>query len=523
MSEAFQVSDEQALAKRVGRGVGALSLGAIVGIAAQLLTVPIALRVWGPLRYGEWVLVSGLVVFIKFTDLGLQTFVVNKLCSSYARGERDEFTRLLHSALKVQLPLVLALLGALLVALRVAPVDAWLKLTTISGVHLGVVIYLLAFELLLGVPMGVIGGIYRASGHLARAAFVGAVQQLGILLAMLALIVLDADFALVALSRVAVSVLVSAFIVWDLQRLHGWLTLAPRRGSWREGLTMVAPGLLFLLVPLADYISNQLPLIAVQRDVGGTAVSLLATHRTLVSVGPMVSALITAPLWPEFTALHATEKPQELKRVFLLLMKINLCVVAAALLVMLPLAYWLYSLWTGGRLHLDAMLLGVLVVRTLLWSIWSAALTLLLSVNRHRAVTIVLVAGSLLAGGLSFALVPVLSVMGAALATLAADLALVSWSVLALAAREAKLSPTELLAPLARTCLAIAAPAFVAFAAWTLVPSTILRLALILPAGALVAATLVWRQLDGYERRLAAGVYQVFLPLRFRPRERHIP
>src|SRR5262245_34952190 len=71
---------------RVTRGVGALSLNAAVNIIGQISLVPVAMYAWGGVRYGEWVVLAGLVSFLKLTDLGLQTFVVNRLCASYARG-----------------------------------------------------------------------------------------------------------------------------------------------------------------------------------------------------------------------------------------------------------------------------------------------------------------------------------------------------------------------------------------------------------------------------------------------------
>ncbi len=70
------------LLARVGRGVGALSFGAAVNLVGQVSIVPVAMYFWGETRYGEWVVLTGLVSFLKLTDLGLQTFVVNCRCVS---------------------------------------------------------------------------------------------------------------------------------------------------------------------------------------------------------------------------------------------------------------------------------------------------------------------------------------------------------------------------------------------------------------------------------------------------------
>src|SRR5438270_11669764 len=162
--------------RRVGRGVSALSLGAAVNVLWQVV-VPVALYVWGKFRFGEWLLLTGLVQFLKITDLGIQTYVVNKLCASFANGERDEFRRVLHSTLRVQLPLSFGVLAIVAVGTAVLPTERLLGLHTVGGGALFAVILLLSAELLLAVPMGVIGGVYRATGHLARAAILSALQQ----------------------------------------------------------------------------------------------------------------------------------------------------------------------------------------------------------------------------------------------------------------------------------------------------------------------------------------------------------
>src|SRR5262249_33913754 len=87
---ATAISSDAGLLARVAKGVGALSLGAVVNAVSQISIVPIALYAWGAVRYGEWVVLTGLVSFLKLTDLGLQTFVVNRLCASYTRGDRAE-------------------------------------------------------------------------------------------------------------------------------------------------------------------------------------------------------------------------------------------------------------------------------------------------------------------------------------------------------------------------------------------------------------------------------------------------
>src|SRR5688572_30252165 len=147
------VATTASMVGRITRGLGALSLSAGVQIIGQIFVVPVALYAWGKVRYGEWILLTGLVTFLRLTDLGLQTFVVNRLCASYAQDDRDEMQRALHSALRVQVPLVLTVAAVAAMGVLAFPFDKALALQTISGNAFYLVAMLLVFELLLGVPM----------------------------------------------------------------------------------------------------------------------------------------------------------------------------------------------------------------------------------------------------------------------------------------------------------------------------------------------------------------------------------
>jgi O-antigen/teichoic acid export membrane protein len=486
---------------RVSKGVGALSLSAFVNILSQI-TVPIALYVWGKFRFGEWILLSGFIQFLKITDLGVQTYVVNRLCASFARGNRDEFRRVLHSTLRVQLPLSLAVLGAVAVAAAVLPAGRVLGLHTIGGRALFAAILLLSAELLLGVPMGVIAGVYRATGHLARAAILGAARDFAVLAVTVLLIATNRSFVSVAAGQVTVAVIVTGLILSDLHRCYPWLGVRPTHGSWREGLMMVGPGLFFLLIPLADYIANELTLIVTQRWLGGGEVSRLATHRMIINFGMMISSLLTNAVWPELTAMHALGNTHSLMRVHRTLAKLNLWIVGGSVLVLLPLISVLYPLWTARRLTLDSWTLGFLTARFLLWTVWSASSTVLCAGNRHYGPSIALVAEAVVTGVLAVFLVPTLGMRGAALAALLADIGVCAWLMPLLVMREFGENFVEFAWKSLRAGFAVLLPAALCLAVWNFSTSIVVRYALAFPACICLGVLIVITQLDEQERYL---------------------
>jgi O-antigen/teichoic acid export membrane protein len=482
--------------------VGALSLGALVNILSQVI-VPIALHVWGKFRFGEWLLLAGLVQFLKVTDLGIQTYVGNKLCASFAGGDRNEFRRVLHSTLRVQLPLCFVVLGAVALATALLPAGRILGLRTIGGGALFAVILLLSAELLLGVPMGVIGSVYRATGHLARAAILSAAQQLGILVLTIGLIAVKSSFVSVAAAQVAMALVMTGLIFYDLHRFQPWLGLRPTHGSWQEGLKMVGPGLFFLLIPISDYIATQFTLVVTQRSLAGGEVSRLATHRMIVNFGVTISALLTTAVWPELTAMHALGKRQSLVRVHRTLAKLNLWLVGGLMLALLPLISVLYPLWTARKLTLDFWTLGFLMARLLLWTVWSAGGTVLYASNRHYRPSVALLLDALITGALAVYLVPVLGIRGVALATLLADVVVCAWLMPLLTAREIGEDLVAFAGMSLRAAVALLLPAAACLAVWHFTRSLMVRYSCFATCIG-VALVLMFTQTDKEERQLLA-------------------
>ena len=485
--------------RRAARALVSLSLSALVNILAQV-TVPIALYVWGKFRFGEWILLSGVVQFLKITDLGVQTYVVNRLCASFALGDPNEFRRVLHSTLRIQLPISVAVLASLAIAMAVLPAATILGVHTIGGGALFTVVLLLATELLLGVPMGVIAGIYRATGHLARAAVLGAIQDFAVLVVTVLFIATNCSFVSVAAGQVIVAGLMSGFILQDLHGLHPWLGIWPTEGSWRQGLKMVGPGLFFLLIPLADYITTQFTLMVAQRHLGGGEVSRLATHRMILNFGVMASSLLTTAVWPELTAMHALGKTHSLIRIHNTLAKLNLWLIGGSLLVLLPVIAVVYPVWTARRLSLDSWTLGFLIGRFLLWTVWSIRSAVLCAGNRHYGPSIALILEAFLTGALAVYLVPALGIRGAALAALLADIGVCAWVMPWLLTRETGEKFGTIMATSLRAALALFLPAGVGIVIWHYTSLAIARYAIILPVCVCLGLMLMSHELDNEEK-----------------------
>jgi O-antigen/teichoic acid export membrane protein len=207
------------------------------------------------------------------------------------------------------------------------------------------------------------------------------------------------------------------------------------------------------------------------------------------------------------TALHARGQNQHLVQVRRSLTKFNVWIVGALTFGMFPFLPWIYPSWTAGRLMLDEWTLVFLMIRLLIWSMWSASMTLLLATNRHQLVPLILLGAATVTSLLAMALVPVMGISGAALAALLGDLGFSAWLIPSLASREMGEPPGGFLAEASRAMGAVGIPVLLAVAAWFLVPFSPVRYGVILPMSAGIAAAMMWRGLVIPERQLIVRLF----------------
>jgi len=499
---------------RVGRGTGALGFGGILNILSQVALVPVALRFWGEVRYGEWIVLSGVVLALKVTDLGLQVYVVNKMCIAYSRGQREAFQSFLHDAIRVQLWLGAGVIVGVAAALHILPVRHILNLNVASSGEAKLAMFLLATELVIGVPAGVLGGVYRSTGRLPRAAMIGAIQQSAMIISTLVLIALSSRFDVIAASRVAITTVFIVLTVFDVRRLYPWLSLSPRLGSFRSGLAFIGPGLLFLVIALSDFLSSQLLTLIVNARVGGSAVSQFVTLRTASNIGIMGGGLFLSAMWPEFTRLHGAGDQIGLRRALRSFAMIHLYIVGLVSILSVPLVAVLYGRWTSGVYRVDWTVFGLMSIRVIVWGAWSPALALLGAINKQHRVVLALILNALLTGAAAVPLVARYGIAGAAFANLLGDVATVAWMLPRDVSAEVGQSLRAYLRDTGRVLGgALGLPFLFALGAWATDTGVVTTSGVWTLAG-LCSAAIMWRLIDIADRESALRLLRPMYLLR---------
>ena len=76
--------------RRIAANLGANTLGRVLGVLIQLISVPVMLSHWGAWIYGEWILLSTMPSYLAMSDIGFGNVAGNEMTMLVSRGKKRE-------------------------------------------------------------------------------------------------------------------------------------------------------------------------------------------------------------------------------------------------------------------------------------------------------------------------------------------------------------------------------------------------------------------------------------------------
>jgi O-antigen/teichoic acid export membrane protein len=372
---------------RVTKGTLANILGQVFNVIGQFAQVPVLLSTLGNQTYGEWLALSAMVAYLSNLDLGMQTYVVNRLNQFHALDRMDEYTRVLHTGLLVNflLPLVGFLLA--LPIIFMAPLTHWLQLRETSATTAAWVAALLSFQMAYSVGYGMVLGIYRTINEYARGQMIANARFLLNLIVTITVALSGGRLPALAAAQLAALILVSIFVCVDVSGRRPDVKLGLSHADWRLALRFLGPSLAFLALQLVSALAVHGSTLVVSAMFGATALVTFASLRTLSNVIRQATNTVQLAVWPEFTSLEARAEMESLRRLHLLATKVIMTVTICLAVFLLTAGDRVVDLWTHGRVAYDPGLMLAFVVLACSQS-HSVCTAILMSASNHQRVVL---------------------------------------------------------------------------------------------------------------------------------------
>ena len=392
--------------RRILPAANAIVIGHIMVRLGSLILVPLFLRYWSPISYGEYLALFAAVGYLASLDIGMQWAAVNRLTQAYARNDLDEYRTVQHSSL------LFYLMAAASVTLLVAslvwllPIPRWIGLRVTTPMTATLVIILLAGYVMWSMPMRLISATYQTMGNLARSQWLANAQQLLIvLLSALALILGGGMLAIASLQMLTVG-LVSLFVLFDVHRRFPTLFPGITEAKLSALKELASPSLLFALLVAGNLIAYQGSILLVSAALGGLAVAVLSVTKAMIDVVRQGLYSINLALCPDFARMEALGEFEKLRTVH----RITVAAVAAVTLAVAASAWYegalIITVWTRGRIEPDVTLLRLFLILMAFQTPWAASSTVATATNRHKVQAIGYFFSAIVGIGLVAALLP---------------------------------------------------------------------------------------------------------------------
>jgi O-antigen/teichoic acid export membrane protein len=367
-----------------------------VRVFTALITVPLALSYLGDERYGVWLIMSSLLAFLAFADLGIGNGLLNIISEAHGQNDRELAIKAVSSAFVV-LSAIALLLGSIL-AFSYALIP-WASLFNVTSalaqqeVGPAVAIFFTCF--LLNLPLGIVQRIqmgYQEGYHNNIWQAAGAILGLvGVLLCIQFNLGLPAMVAAFAGAPLLATLLNGAHL-WGRRYPH--LRPQLRQASRSIGRKILNLSFMFLLLQLSIALAFSADNLIIAQVLGADAVTQFGVPQRLFGLLSLLVGLVLTPLWPAYGEAIANQDVNWVKVTLMRTIKLVLLLVTPLALLMVFSGKTLINLWVGDAVQPSFILLLGFGLWTILSSIGNAIVMFLngAGIIRFQAISSVIMA-----------------------------------------------------------------------------------------------------------------------------------
>jgi len=402
---------------RILSGVAANLYSQAVTIVMQLATLPIFLSRWSSEEYGRWLIISAIPAYLGISDVGILTAAGNLMAMHQARGETPMVNRIFNSGL-----------AALLLILPPLALCASVLLTVYSfGMDIDErkALFVMILTGLLNVSSTLFDAVYRSFGMYPRVAFLLTTVRVFDFFGVFAGLLIGGTLTSTAVGFLTIRS-ISTVVMFGLTRKD----VPQVRWNLREMdfslmRRLMRNGVGFLSFPLGYMLTLQGLVLLVGAQLGGTAVALFSSSRTLARLLAQISDAAGKSVAPEISALYGAGREAELNQLvnrvlWRVVLLIVLCACALA-----PLGPTILRIWSHGKIGFDYTVFTFLLAGAVAAAYWQVQSVRLTATNRHEFVAATFSMSSACAVVLAYFTIGRYGVAAAAAAACSVDLAMV--------------------------------------------------------------------------------------------------
>ena len=398
--------------------MGALSSGAIrvISLAINFFLTPFLLHRIGDVQYGLFILVGSVVTQGALLDLGIEVTIVKYVAEYHARGEHDRAGEMV--VISLALYCVLGLV-ALLLAAAIAPIFPYLfNVPEVDRSTATMAVLLVGIRVAISIPLATPGAILWG---LHKYTLCNAVSVIEVLMsAVTTIAVLLAGGGLIALlaASIPVTIVARIILIWCISQVAPDFRLrwpGARRDLIRTVLSFSAST---FVLDLANNLTTRMDQIVIGVFLPISSVGFYSVAQRISVVPQMFSEPVLTAFLPIASQLHAQDDVYRLRSLYLVGSRVILAICVPLLVVVIILAGPLLSIWVGAKYAVNAPIVVVLALASILQVGYWPGRLILQGIGQHHGLAKASICLGIANVGLSLLLVRPFGLVGVALGTL---------------------------------------------------------------------------------------------------------
>jgi O-antigen/teichoic acid export membrane protein len=336
-------------------------------MAVMLLSVSLTIPYLGAQRFGIWMTIASFAGMLTFLGLGVGNALTNHVASRSARSDAVLLRRAISGGLGLLLMIGLVvgaglwLLAAWLPWAKLIKVDdALLLLEAQSAAKL--------FALLFGLNLFTTG-IQSVFAGLQRSFEVYLVVALGSLASLGALwwaAQAQAGLSALLAATLGIQSLAILLLLGLLVRRKLFALSEISSAVRQETSGLIRIGGLFFVLQVGTMIGWGADTLIISSALGPAAVAVYSIAQRLFQLVTQPLAMMNSPLWGAYADAHAKGDVAFIRRTFKTSMLLTLGVALSGATILFFSSEWLLHYWTGGKVLVPTLLLGLMALWTVL-------------------------------------------------------------------------------------------------------------------------------------------------------------
>ncbi|PAC30618.1 hypothetical protein BWI92_11320 [Flectobacillus sp. BAB-3569] len=127
--------------RSIASSIGANLLTKVVLTISQLILIPIYLKYWGNIIYGDWLIITTIPNYLMISDFGLNATASNEFCRLIAQQKHQEAFKLFRAVNSCFLVFGICLLCLFYTTISIANLKELLSINELSEIDTRLIIF----------------------------------------------------------------------------------------------------------------------------------------------------------------------------------------------------------------------------------------------------------------------------------------------------------------------------------------------------------------------------------------------